>query len=122
MESKNIILLICVVLSFFTVFAFNAVMIAVPSIATEFAMDNIAQNWVTIIFLLTLAALSVPAGQICGKYGLKKLTIISIILFNNFNSKCICYNHRTVFTLPFNNGHFHSILKCNFNGNGRISI
>ena len=81
MESKNIILLICVVLSFFTVFAFNAVMIAVPSIATEFAMDNIAQNWVTIIFLLTLAALSVPAGQICGKYGLKKLTIISIILF-----------------------------------------
>ena len=84
MESKNIILLICTILSFFTVFAFNAVMIAVPSIATEFGMDNIAQNWVTIIFLLTLAALSVPAGQICGKYGLKKLTIISIILFNVF--------------------------------------
>ena len=80
-ESKNLILIICTVLSFFTVFPFNAVMIAVPSIAAEFGMSNIVQNWVTMIFLLTIAALSVPAGQISGKYGLKKVTIISIILF-----------------------------------------
>ena len=81
MKSKNIVLMICVLLSFFTVFAFNAVMIAVPSIATEYGMNNIVQNWVTIIFLLVVATLSVPAGQICGKYGLKKLTIISVIFF-----------------------------------------
>ena len=44
-------------------------------------MSNIVQNWVTIIFLLVVAVLSVPAGQISGKYGLKKVTIISIVLF-----------------------------------------
>ena len=81
MESKNLVLILCVILSFFTVFAFNAVMIAVPSIATEFGMDNIVQNWVTIIFLLVVAALSVPAGQIAGKYGLKRVSVISIIAF-----------------------------------------
>ena len=81
MESKNLVLILCVILSFFTVFAFNAVMIAVPSIATEFGMNNIVQNWVTIIFLLVIAALSVPAGQISGKYGLKKVSVISIIFF-----------------------------------------
>ena len=81
MERKNLILLICSVLSFFTVFAVNAVMVVVPSIAAEFQMSNIVQNWVIIIFLLVVAVLSVPAGQISGKYGLKKVTIISIVLF-----------------------------------------
>lgn len=81
MEKKNLILLICTVLSFFTVFAVNAVMVVIPSIAGEFQMSNIVQNWVTIIFLLVVAVMSVPAGQISGKYGLKKVTILSIILF-----------------------------------------
>ena len=81
MKQENIVLLICAILSFFTVFAFNAVMIVIPTIATEYAMNNIAQNWVTIIFLLIVAIMSVPAGQISGKYGLKKVTIISLILF-----------------------------------------
>lgn len=81
MEKKNLILVICTVLSFFTVFAVNAVTIVIPSIASEYHMSNIIQNWVTIIFLLVVAVLSVPAGQISGKYGLKKLTIVSVILF-----------------------------------------
>ena len=81
MKTKNIILLICTVLSFFTVFAVNAVNVVIPSIAAEFHMNNIVQNWITIIFLLVVAVLSVPAGQISGKYGLKKVTILSIVLF-----------------------------------------
>ncbi|WP_458453829.1 MFS transporter [Methanobrevibacter sp.] len=81
MEQKKLILLICTVLSFFTVFAVNAVTIVIPTIAAEYHMNNIVQNWITIIFLLVVAVLSVPAGQISGKYGLKKVTIISIILF-----------------------------------------
>ena len=81
MESKNLLLLICTVLSFFTVFAVNAVTIVIPSIATEYGMSNIIQNWVTIIFLLVVAVLSVPAGQISAKFGLKKVTNISIVLF-----------------------------------------
>ena len=70
MDKKNLLLFICTVLSFFTVFAVNAV-----------TMSNIVQNWVTIIFLLVVAVLSVPAGQISAKYGLKKVTIISVVLF-----------------------------------------
>ena len=81
MENKNLLLLVCTVLSFFTVFAVNAVNIVIPSIAAEFHMSNIVQNWVTIIFLLVVAVLSVPAGQISGKFGLKKVTNFNIILF-----------------------------------------
>ena len=81
MEKKNIILLICTVLNFIAVFAANAVNIIIPTIATEFHMSNIVQNWITIIFFLVMAMLSIPAGQISGKYGLKKVTIISSALF-----------------------------------------
>ena len=81
METKNLILLICSVLSFFTVFFFFSLMVVIPTIAAEFHMSNIVQNWVTIIFLLVVAVMSVPAGQISAKYGLKKITILSIILF-----------------------------------------
>lgn len=81
MESKNLVLFVCSLLSFFTVFAFNAVIIVIPSIAAEFGMNNIVQNWVTMIFLLVVSVLSVPAGQISGKYGLKKVTVASVILF-----------------------------------------
>ena len=81
MENKNLILFICAVLSFFAVFAVNSVMVVIPTIAAEFHMNNIVQNWAIIIFLLVVAVLSVPAGQISGKYGLKKVTIISVILF-----------------------------------------
>ena len=81
MEKKNIILLICSILNFFAVFAVNAVIVIVPDVAGEFHMSNITQNWISIIFFLVVAVLSVPAGQISGKYGLKKVTILSTILF-----------------------------------------
>ena len=81
MDTKNLILLVCSILCFFTVFAVNAIVVVIPTIAIEFQMSNIVQNWITIIFFLVVAVLSVPAGQISGKYGLKKVTIISVILF-----------------------------------------
>ena len=97
MEKKNLILLICTVLSFFTVFAVNAVNIVIPTIAGEFHMSNIVQNWVTIIFLLVVAVLSIPAGQISGKHGLKKVTIISIILFIVISIVNVCVTSQEQF-------------------------
>ena len=97
MDKKNLLLFICTVLSFFTVFAVNAVTIVIPSIATEFHMSNIVQNWVTIIFLLVVAVLSVPAGQISAKYGLKKVTIISVVLFIIISIANVCVTSQEQF-------------------------
>lgn len=62
-------------------FTSNAVSVALPSIASYFHISNILQNWIVTIFLLTIAATSVPFGKICGKYGLKKTTIIGLIIY-----------------------------------------
>ncbi|MCF0227109.1 MAG: MFS transporter, partial [Methanobrevibacter sp.] len=69
---EKVVLLVAALTSFFTVFLSSAVMITVPSLAVEFNMSNIVQNWVTMIFFLAVAAVTVPAGQLSGKFGLKK--------------------------------------------------
>lgn len=78
---ENYVLFVATLTSFFTVFLASAVMIAIPTLAGEFGMSNIVQNWVTTIYLLALAIITVPAGQISGKYGLKKTMLIGLIVF-----------------------------------------
>ncbi|RAP49660.1 MAG: hypothetical protein BZ133_07265 [Methanosphaera sp. SHI613] len=62
-------------------FLLNAAPVALPSIAKAFAMNNVLQNWVDTIYLLSIAVLSIPCGKICQKYGLKKVLKIGIIIF-----------------------------------------
>ena len=75
---KSVILLAAVV-SFVTAFLAN-ISVALPLIARELAMSNIVQNWVATIFLLAIAALSIPLGKLTSKYGLKKSLLIGIIV------------------------------------------
>lgn len=62
-------------------FLLNAAPVALPSIAKAFAMNNVLQNWVDTIYLLSIAVLSIPCGKICQKYGLKKVLKLGIIIF-----------------------------------------
>ncbi len=75
---KSVILLAAVV-SFVTAFIAN-ISVALPLIARELAMSNIIQNWVATIFLLAIAALSIPLGKLTGKYGLRRSLLIGIIV------------------------------------------
>lgn len=81
LKLENIVLIISTVASFFTVFLSSAVMIAVPSLASEFAMNNIIQNWVTMIFFFVVAIFTIPVGQVSGKFGLKKSMVFGSILY-----------------------------------------
>ncbi len=62
-------------------FLLTAAPVALPSIAKAFAMNNVLQNWVDTIYLLSIAVFSIPCGKICQKYGLKKVLKLGIILF-----------------------------------------
>ncbi|MEE1117823.1 MFS transporter [Methanosphaera sp.] len=62
-------------------FLLNAAPVALPSIAKSFAMNNILQNWVDTIYLLSIAVFSIPCGKICQKYGLNKILKVGIIFF-----------------------------------------
>lgn len=62
-------------------FLLNAAPVALPSIAKAFAMNNILQNWVDTIYLLSIAVFSIPCGKLCQKYGIKNLLKLGIIIF-----------------------------------------
>ena len=81
LKLENIVLIVATLTSFFTVFLSSAVMVAVPSIALEFGMSNIVQNWVTMLLFLVVAIFTIPAGQLSGKFGLKKSMVLGSALF-----------------------------------------
>lgn len=80
-EFETYVILISFITSFFGVFLSNGIIIGVPAIASDFAMNNIIQNWIPTIFFLVMAVFTVPAGQISGKFGVKKSLLIGIIIF-----------------------------------------
>ena len=80
-EFETYVIFISFITSFFAVFLSNGIIIGVPAIAQEFAMNNVIQNWVPTIFFLVVAVFTVPAGQISGKYGVKKSLLAGVLVY-----------------------------------------
>lgn len=80
-EIEKYMILITFISSFFTVFVLNGLMLGVPTIGAEFGMNNFYQNWILNIYTLIVTMLTIPAGQIAGKYGFKRTLSISNSLF-----------------------------------------
>ena len=78
---ENYVIAVAAITSFFAVFLSSGVIVAVPSIATEFGMSNIVQNWIATIFLLLVAIFTIPAGQLSGKFGLKKSLVLGLFVY-----------------------------------------
>ena len=81
LEFETYVVAISFITSFFAVFLSNGIIIGVPAIAQDFAMNNVIQNWVPTIFFLVVAVFTVPAGQISGKFGVKKSLLAGILVF-----------------------------------------
>ncbi|WP_296887903.1 MFS transporter [uncultured Methanobrevibacter sp.] len=80
-EYETYVVLISFLTSFFGVFLSNGIIIGVPAIANDFTMNNVIQNWIPTIFFLVMAVFTVPAGQISGKFGVKKSLLIGVCVF-----------------------------------------
>ena len=80
-DSETYVVFVSFITSFFAVFLSAGIVLGVPSIASEFGMNNIVQNWIPTIALLVVAVFTLPAGQISGKYGVKKSLIAGVIVF-----------------------------------------
>jgi EmrB/QacA subfamily drug resistance transporter len=81
LKFETYVVLVSFITSFFAVFLSNGVIIGVPAIAQDFGMNNVIQNWVPTILFLVVAVFTVPAGQISGKFGVKKSLLAGVIVF-----------------------------------------
>ncbi|WP_405280131.1 MFS transporter [Methanobrevibacter sp.] len=98
--SESYVVFVSFITSFFAVFLSAGIVLGVPSIADEFAMNNVVQNWIPTIALLVVAVFTLPAGQISGKYGVKKSLIIGVLIFI-FASLGTCLSFTTEIFLLF---------------------
>jgi EmrB/QacA subfamily drug resistance transporter len=80
-DERKYVLIVSVIASFLSAFTTSAIAIALPSIAEQFSISGIIQNWISISFLLAVAVFSVPLGKVSGKIGLKKSFSIGLIIF-----------------------------------------
>ena len=78
---ETYVIFVSFITSFFAVFLSSGIVLGVPAIANEFGMNNVVQNWIPTIALLVVAVFTLPAGQISGKYGIKKSLIMGVVIF-----------------------------------------
>ena len=79
--SKNKYVIIITALSYFLCgFSVSVISVALPTMARNFAVSAVAQNWIAMVFFLSIAIFSLPFGKISAKFGLKKTFYIGLIL------------------------------------------
>lgn len=81
LDLEKYVVFVSFITSFFAVFLSAGIVLGVPSIASEFGMNNIVQNWIITIALLVVAVFTLPAGQISGKFGVKKSLVAGVLVF-----------------------------------------
>jgi EmrB/QacA subfamily drug resistance transporter len=74
-------LLVTTVGAFLTPFMGSSIIIGLPSIGDELAMDAILLGWVATAFLLAAAMFLVPLGRIADIYGRKRIFTYGMIIF-----------------------------------------
>jgi EmrB/QacA subfamily drug resistance transporter len=80
LEHKHVVFLVCVVGLFITVFDTTSAIVALPTIAHEFATDLPTAQWVIIANGLTIAALLVPVGRVADIIGMKRIYVLGALL------------------------------------------
>ncbi|MGA7677420.1 MAG: MFS transporter [Dehalococcoidia bacterium] len=79
--SRRAALLVTTVGAFLTPFMSSSIIIGLPSIGDELAMDAILLGWVATAFLLSAAVFLVPLGRIADIYGRKRIFTYGIIAY-----------------------------------------
>ena len=81
LNTETYVVFVSFITSFFAVFLSAGIILGVPSIASEFQMNNVIQNWIPTIAMLVVAVFTLQAGQLSGKYGVKKSLIAGVVIF-----------------------------------------
>lgn len=86
--NKKVVMFIAAMGSVLTPFMGSSIVIALPAIGKEFAMNTVLLNWVATSFLLASAIFVVPFGRLADIYGRKRIFFLGITIFTFANILC----------------------------------
>ncbi|HMK47045.1 MAG TPA: MFS transporter [Methanocella sp.] len=81
LDDKRIVLIVTCLTAFTTPFLSTSINIALPTINTQFAVqDQALLNWLVTSYLLVSAIFVVPFGRVADRYGLKKVFVPGLFI------------------------------------------
>jgi EmrB/QacA subfamily drug resistance transporter len=78
--NKTVILFIATLATFLTPFLGTSLIVALPTIANDLAVNAILLSWISTAYFLASAMFAVPLGKIADIYGMKKIFIYGIVI------------------------------------------
>jgi EmrB/QacA subfamily drug resistance transporter len=79
--NKWVVLLVATLASFLTPFMVSAIVIALPTIGREFALDTVLLGWVSTAYLLAAAVFLLPFGRLADIHGRKRVFLYGTIVY-----------------------------------------
>lgn len=86
--NKRVVMITIMLGSFLTPFMGSSVVVALPSIGKEFALNAGLINWIATSFILTTAVFVVPCGKFADIYGRKKILFYGLLIFTLSSVLC----------------------------------
>jgi EmrB/QacA subfamily drug resistance transporter len=83
-SKQRMVLLVATAAGFLSTFMVSAVNIALPVIEQEWHVSAVTLSWISLAYVLTGAALLMPAGRLADLYGRKRFFILGMIAFTVF--------------------------------------
>ena len=109
---KNKAVIITAVLSaFLATFATSALNLSVPDMSTYFNMGATSVNWISTIYIMTVAAVSIPIGKIADSTSRRNVLIIGLIGYTIFAFAAVfAWNAASILVLRALQGFFSSLI------------
>lgn len=83
-SNKSLIISVIIVTSiatFFVAYISSAISIVLPTLAKYFSINDVLENWISLIYLLIIAMFALPCGALSKKFGLVKIFLAGLIIF-----------------------------------------
>lgn len=83
-KDKSLLISVIIVTSiatFFVAYISSAISIVLPTLAKYFSINDILENWISLIYLLIIAIFALPCGALSKKYGLVKIFLTGLLIF-----------------------------------------
>lgn len=82
-SSKDLlVLVIAALIQFITSFIGSMIQVAIPLMSRDLNLTIELANWISISYMIALIAVSIPLSRVISKYGVKRFTIIGVIVLS----------------------------------------
>lgn len=75
-----LVLVIAALIQFITSFIGSMIQVALPLMSVDLNLTIELANWISISYMIALIAVSIPLSRVISQYGVKKSTIVGVIV------------------------------------------